>query len=90
MNFRPFRNARKAIQQIKEGKWVPRWNDLDKTCLTAEQGNLTLWLGNGPFFCDINNANYFGLLWRHWVWWAAARQLKRSCELRNKPKLPVL
>ena len=90
-----FRNAQKAIEQIKRGEWMPIWNPYSRKHLTAHRDGLELWLGNGAFFCDIsgNLNNYFGLFWRHYVWFAAARKLRRSADrkvLRSFYKAPVL
>lgn len=82
-----FRNARKAIAQIRQGEWKPVWNSIGREHLAAEKGRFRLWLGNGSFFCDIDNSNYFGLVWRHWVWWAAARKLKKDADRLRTPEL---
>jgi len=86
-----YRNARKAITQIKSGEWTPEWNSLVGAHLAANRGDLVLWLGNGPFFCDIMRCGccgkYFGRFWRHWVWWAAARRLKKSADYMRTPEL---
>ncbi len=78
-----FENAKKAIAQIRAGEWEPRWNPFSNECLNAHRGDLELWIGNGPFFCEIQGpipGAYLGLLWRHYVWWAAARKLKRDAD----------
>ena len=98
-----FRNAQKVIEQIKRGEWMPIWNPYSRKHLTAHRDGLVLWLGNGAFFCDISGNqffhcdarlnNYFGLFWRHYVWFAAARKLRRSADrkvLRSFYKAPVL
>ena len=98
-----FRNAQKVIEQIKRGEWRPIWNPYSRKHLTAHRDGLVLWLGNGAFFCDISGNqffhcdarlnNYFGLFWRHYVWFAAARKLRRSADrkvLRSFYKAPVL
>lgn len=80
-----FRNARCAIQQIRAGEWTPRFNPLGGENYAALRGDMKLWIGNGAFFCEITTneqgdpavGRYFGLVWRHWVWWAAARKLRR-------------
>ena len=76
-----YHNAKKAIAQIRAGEWEPLWNSLALEHLTAHRDGLELWLGNGPWFCEIKGyggSPHFGLLWRHWVYWAAARKLKRD------------
>ena len=98
-----FRNAQTAIGQIKRGEWMPLWNPYSMKHLTAHRDGLELWLGNGSFFCDISgNApfrcdgsgnTYFGLFWRHYVWFAAARKLRRSADKKVRRmiyKAPVL
>lgn len=95
-----FKNARKAIEQIKNGEWVPRPNSMMRGVVTAynKEGSLVLWLGNGPFWCDINRAglseresnNCFGLFWRHWVWWAAARKLKKDADAEMYSKSMII
>jgi hypothetical protein len=88
-----YRNAKKAIQQIKNGEWEPIYNSLAKAHLTAVKGELELWLSNGSFFCEIEGGSpYFGLFWRHWVYFAASRKLKKDAdrkmkEVRVQPKL---
>lgn len=76
------RNAREAIAQIRRGEWTPHYNKSCGEHLAASRGTLELWIGNGAWFCEIHGeqSNYFGLVWRHWVWWAAARGLKASAE----------
>ena len=74
-----YRNAKKAIEQIRNGEWTPRYNSVSHEYLTAHKGNLELWLGNGTWLCEITY-NYFGLFWRHYVWFAAARKLKLDAD----------
>jgi hypothetical protein len=78
-----FKNARKVVQQIRAGEWVPRYNSLSDKCITAHRGDLKLWIGNGPFFCDIED-KAFGLFWRHYVWWAAARKMTVNADKAYK------
>lgn len=88
---RRYRNARTAIKQIRAGEWVPKWNNFSREHLTAERGDLELWLGNGRFFCEIRPGlrhqmrhedapAYLGWFWRHYVWWAAARWMKTRAD----------
>lgn len=87
-----FKNAQKVIAQIKNGKWKPRWDSIRKAHLTANRGELELWLGNGSFFCEIIDKNrqpYFGLIWRHYVWWAAGRNLKLLADKKAKQVFDV-
>lgn len=86
-----WKNSRAVIGQIRAGEWVPLWNRLDCSYITAERDGKALWLGNGPFFCDVSNLNAFGLLLRHYVWYAAARKLvKDATKKRNHKGTPVL
>jgi hypothetical protein len=75
-----YRNAKTAILQIERGEWNPVYNRECRQHLHAERKGLELWLGNGAWFCEIRRGNYFGILWRHYVWWAAARRLKRDAD----------
>lgn len=77
-----FKNARSCIKQIRDGEWIPRFNNIDKQHYTAHRGEYRLWLANGSFFCEIDEFKgerclpAFGLFFRHYVWFAAARRLK--------------
>lgn len=96
-NFRlQFTNARKAVRQIKEGEWAPGYFG-DDGCYTAYRNGHRLWIGSGAFFCDVDAVNdvkcrpAFGLIFRHYVWWAAARGLKRQADSGWKEKhTPIL
>jgi len=80
-----YRNAMTAISQIRNGEWVPTYNNNSRKCLTAERKGLKLWIGNGAWFCDIGEEpKYFGLFWRHIVWHSAARKLKTNSERSHK------
>ncbi len=84
-----FRNAKAVIRQIKDDEWKVRENGIDGIHYSARRGEFILWLANGAFFCDLQDAdsrkdrNAFGLIWRHWVWWAAARKLKREADAKS-------
>jgi hypothetical protein len=84
-----YKNAKTCIAQIKRGEWVPRWNPLSGKYITAGRGDMRLWLANGPWFTDIDEKNYFGLLFRHWVWFAA-RGLRGTPAPGFDPSTPVL
>lgn len=87
---RQYRNAKACIAQIKRGEWKPLYNPISKRHLCASRNGLELWVGNGAWFCEINGG-YFGLLWRHWVWWAAARKMTRNADRNMRQKnMPVL
>lgn len=93
-----FKNAKKVISQIRAGEWVPIIHDHDRHCYTARRKGRMLWLANGPFFCDLKHPDSyedlkaFGLIFRHWVWWAAAGKLKEETEekMLAKHKIPRL
>ena len=80
-----YRNARTAINQIRRGEWKPIYNTTCRDHIHAERNGLELWLGNGPLFCEIRRGKYFGYFWRHYVWWAAARKLKRDADRAVPP-----
>jgi hypothetical protein len=80
---RHYANSRIAIQQIRSGEWDFRFNDISDTCCTAHRDGLTLWVGNGGFFCEIEGRRAFGLLFRHYVWWAAARKARREEDAKH-------
>ncbi|HAR38827.1 MAG TPA: hypothetical protein DCS09_09810 [Porphyromonadaceae bacterium] len=83
-------NAKKCIKQIRAGEWVPKYNSLSRAHITANRDNKELWLSNGSFFCGIEGGNYFGIF-RHWVYYAAARKLKVEADRKVKPPdVPVL
>ena len=74
-----YQTAKRIIQEIKKGEWRPLFNFEEKTFLIALKGDDELWI-NGPFFCELSGETKerFGIIFRHWVWWAAARQLKHN------------
>lgn len=85
-----FKNARKVVHQIRAGEWTPGYNPFSRAHLVAEREDLELWVGNGPFFCEIRDHDCFGLFWRHYVWWAAAKKLKEDADKAMKKKPLVL
>lgn len=88
--IRRFRNARTAVQQIRRGEWVPRYNRFDGQHIVAHRDGMEMWIGNGAWFCEITGkggTGYFGLFWRHYVWWAAARKMKRDAD---RDAVPIL
>lgn len=77
MSFiRNYKNARAVVEQIRRGEWVPRYNTFRNDFLNAYKDGDELWLANGSFFCDINNNNAFGYIFRHYVYYAASRKLR--------------
>jgi hypothetical protein len=86
-----FYNAKTVIQQIRNGEWEPcLWSTDLNMYLAAKRDGLELWIGNGPFFCEIEKKEgtlpYFGLFWRHWVYWAAVRKLLYDADQSKLPK----
>lgn len=86
--MKKYANAKKAIAQIRAGEWVPYFNSIAGRNLTASRGGLELWIGNGGWFCEIKQGDYFGWFWRHYVWWAAARHLPMAGV--KPPEIPEL
>ncbi len=88
-----FKNAKTVIRQIKNGEWIPRMNGIDRSHYTAHRDGHILWMANGAFFCDLKDRDSyddlmaFGLIWRHWVWWAAARKLKAEADKKTLREL---
>lgn len=91
--FIHFKNARKVVSQIRSGEWDAGVCLIDGEVYGTRLNGYKLWLANGPFFCDIKWYQYencqpaFGLLFRHYVWWAAARKLKKRFEIGHIPRL---
>ncbi|MFP1844429.1 hypothetical protein ACLEDU_02480 [Lonsdalea quercina] len=90
-----FRNARKVIKQIRSGEWSSTGIDSGNVYSACRDGR-EIWLSNGAFFCDLVDPSdrttslmAFGLVWRHWVWWAAARKLKGDIERKNRDKIHI-
>lgn len=71
-----YKNARTCIAQMKRGEWTPIWNSITGSYITAERKGMSLWLANGPFFTDIDDKNYFGYLFRHWVYLSGVLKLR--------------
>ena len=74
-----YQTAKRIIQEIKKGEWRPLFNFEEKTFLVATKGDDELWI-DGPCFCELSGQTNerLGIAFRHWVWWAAARQLKHE------------
>jgi hypothetical protein len=75
-----YKNARVVVKQIKQGEWVCHYNSINGKCYIAKRKGVELWIGNGAFFCEIRDVepSSFGLIFRHYVWWAAARNLLKN------------
>lgn len=81
--FEKWKIARAVVKQIKRGEWSLEFNSTTNSCCTASRNELELWVGNGGYFCELSEAsrlrsNAFGPLFRHYVWWAAARRAVRN------------
>jgi hypothetical protein len=87
-----FKNAKTVIRQIKAREWRAHYNPLSRRHLTAHNGTLQLWIGNGAWFCEIDggSGNYFGLVWRHYVWWLAAKKLTNDADKQIVEAVPKL
>ena len=91
--FIHFKNAKKVVSQIRSGEWDAGTYSIDGEVFVSRLNGYELWLANGPFFCDIKKYRHevcqpaFGLLFRHYVWWSAARKLKKRFEIGHIPRL---
>lgn len=79
-----WRNAKAVARQIRNNEWKFYYNNIEKICCTARRNDHELWVANGGFFCDVDNKNAFGFLFRHYVWWAAARKARKQEDRQNK------
>lgn len=84
-----YKNARAVVEQIRRGEWVPRYNPLANDFLIAEKDGYELWLANGSFFCDINDVNIFGYIFRHYVYYAASRKLRSEALKARKTRIKL-
>lgn len=76
-----YQRAKKVIQQFKNNEWKFQYNKHSREALTADRGSLVMWCGNGGFFTNIrNDKNTFGMILRHWVYWAGIRPKKIKFE----------
>lgn len=82
--IRRYQNARAVVQQIRNGEWAFQYNSLCDLCCVAHRGEREMWVGNGGFFLDVDHSNAFGLIFRHYVWWAAARKARHQEDRRNQ------
>lgn len=88
-----WRNARAVSKQLQGGEWEFRYNELCGHCCTARRNDLELWVGSGAWFCEIRGTDAFGLIFRHYVWYAAARRARKSADregMKIHPKIPDL
>jgi hypothetical protein len=85
-----WQRARLVVKQLRSGEWTPVFNKYSDAHITAERNDCELWIAAGPWFLDIiqydKNTNAFGLIFRHYVWWAAARKFKRDADFNHKKK----
>ena len=77
-----YKNAKRVIEQIKNGEWYFHVNSLGD-CYIATRGSRELQVGGKGSRCDIDYMNAFGLLFRHWVWHAAAKHEKIKAKKRE-------
>jgi len=86
-----WKNARAVIKQLRNNEWAFNFNEIENDYLTAKRNERRLWLGNGAFFCDVDDANAFGYLFRHYVWWSAAywklREVRKKLGFTQIPRL---
>lgn len=80
------KNANAVIAQLKAGEWDFKYNELCNQCCTASRNGHKLWVSNGAWFCDVDEANAFGLLLRHYVWWRAAVWATMAANRRYRKK----
>jgi len=85
MRVSKFKNAQIVIQQLKNGEWEFHYNRLVGRCCTAHREGRGLWVSNGAWFVDVDGTNAFGFVFRHWVWWAAARKARLQADKRLRP-----
>lgn len=86
-----YQRAKLVVSQIKGGEWRGRYNSISMDVLTIERKGVEIWVGNLSFNCEVYRPNAirngFGLIWRHWVWFAAQSERKRAIkEVCNKDK----
>jgi len=84
-------NAKAVSEQLKNDEWEFTYNRFTRGCCRAERKGLKLWVGNGPFGCEIDKegANCFGLLFRHYVWWSAVRRKTKEANKTHKVNIIV-
>lgn len=80
-----YRNAKAVIEQIKNGEW--KCGDVYCNPYTLDRENLQLWIANGGWFCDIRGNNCFGLIFRHWVWFAGVKPFLKNKKEEGRLKL---
>jgi hypothetical protein len=81
-------NARTVIRQIRAGEWEFRYNQAASDCFVATRNGREIWVGNGGCFCDLRSGPpAFGLIFRHWVWHAAARKARNSAKAAHIPRM---
>lgn len=92
-----YKNAKKVVAQIKNGEYIPQTNEFDRKHYHASSSDgIDLWIANAWSLTIISGTNYsartcpFGTFWRHYVWWFAARKLKKDADNSTLHKVPVL
>jgi len=77
---RQWKNSNAIIKQLNNDEWKFIYNPLTRGCCDAEKDGLVLWVSNGAWFCEIQRQYPLpiGLIFRHYVWWMAARKKTRQ------------
>lgn len=77
-----YRNAKKLIQQVRNGEWKAQLNA--SIIYTATRGDKELWVASGPAFLKIYSArsnkklpDFLGI-WRWYAWYAAVRKFVKD------------
>ncbi len=86
-NFiKKFKNAAVVVKQLRNDEWSIKGHVSTSgqwRAYTAQKGDHEMWLANGGWFCEVDYCA-FGLLWRHYVWFAAARKLVAEAEAKQR------
>lgn len=80
-----YRNAKKLIQQVRNGEWKAQLNA--SIIYTATRGDKELWVASGPAFLKIDwiygartnkkLPDFLGI-WRWYAWYAAVRKFVKD------------
>ena len=94
-----WRNARAVVKQLNNNEWKftvyggvndPLGASSKQKVYSADRGRNNLWVANGAWCCDVNEANSFGLILRHYVWHAAAGRKKKEALKKEKANMPFI
>jgi len=77
-----FANALKVIGEVNRGEWeVDSFHGGVLYTIKRPHDNRVIWVANGAWFCESRRESpYFGLLFRHLVWWGAIKWFKDKVE----------